>query len=116
MAPLMITGAEESGTGVARHHDDNFMGGGWDSCRADWPIRITETIGVREALAWAKRKGWDRVILETDGQVDTTTLEGENGNFYFDVVMEDIKQLYSGASFSASYCKRSSNRAVHSLS
>ncbi|CAH9122276.1 unnamed protein product [Cuscuta epithymum] len=51
---------------IARDDMGNFIRGGMNTVSADWTTHITEAIGVREVLSWAKEQGWSQVEVEID--------------------------------------------------
>ncbi|CAH9092805.1 unnamed protein product [Cuscuta epithymum] len=101
---------------LARDSNGNFLKGGSQTCIANWPVSVTEAIGVREALVWAKRQGWSRIVLETDSLTVVSRLLEEEGNSYLDMVIEEIRRNISdGENIEVYHCKRSANRVAHSL-
>ncbi|XP_031124298.1 uncharacterized protein LOC116027009 [Ipomoea triloba] len=113
----MNTTSNMSGFGfIARDSDGLFVAAKYLSCSGIFQPRVTEALAVREALIWAKDKGFDAVCLESDAQVVIQGLGNSNSNTYFDLVLMDIHKLTSSfLNISFMFVKRSANSAAHRL-
>ncbi|XP_019155316.1 PREDICTED: uncharacterized protein LOC109152193 [Ipomoea nil] len=94
---------------VAMDYRRQRMGFGWSVFNWDGTVRgvvmfakhglhtvkEAEALGAREALSWIKRKGWERVVLETDAQLVTTAVAGGRNISPFGLIVNDIRELLS---------------------
>ncbi|XP_060969468.1 uncharacterized protein LOC133036755 [Cannabis sativa] len=76
---------------------------------------IAEVIGIKEALSWIKRKGWDAVVLESDALV---VVQAINSSVHmpsqFGLLVEDCRTILSTLNnVLVSFVNRSANKAAH---
>ncbi|XP_031095050.1 uncharacterized protein LOC115999334 [Ipomoea triloba] len=79
-----------------------------------YSIKEAEAMGAREALSWINKKGWTRVILETDAQVVTQAVN--NGDFLtlFGAIVYEIRVFLSELPYvHFPFVRRSSNMLAH---
>ncbi|KAM6542133.1 hypothetical protein CsatB_006580 [Cannabis sativa] len=74
-------------------------------------------MGVREALSWLKKKGWNRVTIESDSLTVVQALRSSLPmSSYFGGVISDCKTLLEGVSdVSILFVKRSANGVAHAV-
>uniref|UniRef100_A0A803NUV7 RNase H type-1 domain-containing protein n=1 Tax=Cannabis sativa TaxID=3483 RepID=A0A803NUV7_CANSA len=88
------------------------------SCRTDVVTpELAEAMGVREALSWLKKKGWNRVTIESDSLTVVQALRSSLPmSSYFGGVISDCKTLLEGVSdVSILFVKRSANGVAHAV-
>ncbi|CAH9136906.1 unnamed protein product [Cuscuta epithymum] len=77
---------------------------------------VAELIGIREALSWAKGRGWDRVDVESDSSGAISEILKESSISLVGVLDGDIREIASCfMDISFFHVKRSANRASHEL-
>uniref|UniRef100_A0A803QK79 Reverse transcriptase n=1 Tax=Cannabis sativa TaxID=3483 RepID=A0A803QK79_CANSA len=78
---------------------------------------IAEAMGVREALSWLKKKGWNRVTIETDYLTVVQAIRSPLPMFsYFGSVISDCKTLLKDVNdMSILHVKRSANSVAHTI-
>uniref|UniRef100_A0A803P370 Reverse transcriptase n=1 Tax=Cannabis sativa TaxID=3483 RepID=A0A803P370_CANSA len=78
---------------------------------------IVEIIGMKEALSWIKRKGWEDVIIETDSLMVVQALNSSvHMSSYFGLLVEDCRLILSTLkNVLISFVYRSANKAAHCL-
>ncbi|KAM6559662.1 hypothetical protein CsatA_028901 [Cannabis sativa] len=74
-------------------------------------------MGVREALSWLKKKGWNRVTIESDSLTVVQALRSSlPKSSYFGGVISDCKTLLEGVSdVSILFVKRSANGVAYTV-
>ncbi|XP_019161131.1 PREDICTED: uncharacterized protein LOC109157746 [Ipomoea nil] len=78
--------------------------------------RMAEALGVREALSWLKEIGVQRVDVEIDAQEFFHAVRGEPGESYFDLVIDDIKDIASTiVDLQFLFVKRSGNQVANRI-
>ncbi|XP_060968743.1 uncharacterized protein LOC133036240 [Cannabis sativa] len=78
---------------------------------------LAEAMGVREALSWLKKKGWNQVTIESDCFTVIQALRSPLPMFsYFGGVISDCKMLLEGVSdVSILFVKQSANGVAHAF-
>ncbi|KAM6544107.1 hypothetical protein CsatB_008554 [Cannabis sativa] len=78
---------------------------------------LAEAMGVREALSWLKKKGWNRVTIESDSLTVVQALRSSLPmSSYFGGVISDCKTLLESVSdVSILFVKRSANGVAHAV-
>ncbi|KAM6541763.1 hypothetical protein CsatB_006210 [Cannabis sativa] len=78
---------------------------------------IAEIMGMKEALSWIKRKGWEDVIVETDSLIVVQALNSSiHMTSYFGLLVEDCRLILSTLkNVLISFVYRSANKAAHCL-
>ncbi|XP_030483709.2 uncharacterized protein LOC115700281 [Cannabis sativa] len=78
---------------------------------------IAEAMGVREALSWLKKKGWNRVTIETDYLTVVQAIRSPLPMFsYFGSVISDCKTLLKDVNdMSILHVKRFANSVAHTI-
>lgn len=73
-------------------------------------------MGAREALSWIKKKGWQRVIVETDAQVVINAVQGRKIITPFRAIIDDIRSLLHNLPMvQFRFVKCTSNMLAHTL-
>ncbi|CAH9124076.1 unnamed protein product [Cuscuta epithymum] len=101
---------------VGRETNGNFLAARRNAYAVTWEPKVAEAMAVREAIIWAQKQGWRRVEIETDAQLVSTGVIAEPGASYFDLLVDDIRQMLAlEANFSVKHVSRSANRVAHAL-
>ncbi|KAM6576060.1 hypothetical protein CsatB_027897 [Cannabis sativa] len=100
---------------VARDHHGKLIEAISESRWGCVSAEIAEVIGIKEALSWIKRKGWDRVVVESDALV---VVQAINSSVHmpsqFGLLVEDCRTIVASLNnVLISYVNRSANRAAH---
>ncbi|KAM6558557.1 hypothetical protein CsatA_027796 [Cannabis sativa] len=74
-------------------------------------------MGMKEALSWIKRKGWEDVIVETDSLMVVQALNSSiHMTSYFGLLVEDCRLILTTLkNVLISFVYRSANKAAHCL-
>ncbi|XP_075091985.1 uncharacterized protein LOC142172111 [Nicotiana tabacum] len=103
---------------LIRGTHENFVRGFTTPLEASHDAVIAEILTVREALSWLKMQHHKSPItIEMDCLLAKQALErSDNGNSYFDIIVQDCKVLMCDfTSISLSFVKRSANQCAHML-
>ncbi|XP_060964982.1 uncharacterized protein LOC133033953 [Cannabis sativa] len=100
---------------VARDHHGKLIEAISESRWGCVSAEIAEVIGIKEALSWIKRKGWGRVVIESDALV---VVQAINSSVHmpsqFGLLVEDCRTIVASLNnVLISYVNRSANRAAH---
>uniref|UniRef100_A0A803QF42 RNase H type-1 domain-containing protein n=1 Tax=Cannabis sativa TaxID=3483 RepID=A0A803QF42_CANSA len=76
---------------------------------------IAEVIGMKEALSWIKKKGWEDMIIETDSLIVVQALNSSvHMTSHFGLLVEDCRLILSTLkNILISFVYRYANRAAH---
>lgn len=87
--------------------------------RGNITAEVVEAIGIREAISWIKKKGWTRIIVETDCMVVVQAIRSSAAMLsYFGRVIEQFTQALEELKeheVSLRFVKRSVNNVAHFL-
>ncbi|KAM6584005.1 hypothetical protein CsatB_011007 [Cannabis sativa] len=88
-----------------------FFASRWGCVSAE----IAEVIGIKEALSWIKRKGWEKVVVESDALVVVQAINSSiQMPSQFGLLAEDCRVILSSLNnVLVSFVNRSANRAAH---
>ncbi|KAM6552834.1 hypothetical protein CsatB_013596 [Cannabis sativa] len=88
-----------------------FLRSRWGCVSAE----IAEVIGIKEALSWIKRKGWEKVVVESDALVVVQAINSSiQMPSQFGLLVEDCRVILSSLNnVLVSFVNRSANRAAH---
>ncbi|CAH9132940.1 unnamed protein product, partial [Cuscuta epithymum] len=62
---------------VGRDSNGNFLGAISRVVKAIWSPVEAEAIGVKEAIIWAIKMGWQKVVIESDAELVVAGVQGE---------------------------------------
>ncbi|KAM6582866.1 hypothetical protein CsatB_009868 [Cannabis sativa] len=102
---------------IARDHDGILIEA-FQSCKPGAiDAELAEAIGVKEALSWIKRKGWQNVIVETDciNVVHALRSKVHMISPYGSIINESKLLLSVLNNVSVIFVKRSANKVAHFL-
>ncbi|KAM6573571.1 hypothetical protein CsatA_017651 [Cannabis sativa] len=102
---------------VARDHTGQLLEAISDSKFGVVLPEIAEVVGLKEALSWIKRKGWEDVFIETDSLMIVQAINSSvHMPSYFGLLVEDCRLILSSLkNVFISFVYRSANKAAHSL-
>ncbi|XP_031127426.1 uncharacterized protein LOC116029515 [Ipomoea triloba] len=99
---------------VVRGEGGEVYGMGWRVVGGFYSVREAETVGVREVLSWVKKKGWSKVIVETNAELVTTAVAKGSNKAPFGLIIHDIRVLLDHLQFVVlNFVHREANMLAH---
>lgn len=101
---------------VVRDHEGVVQGVVMKKVVGLYSVKEAEAMGAREALSWIKRKGWNKVIVESDAQVVTRAVEKGDWRTPFGAIVRDIRLLLDHLMLvTLCFVRRDSNTVSHGV-
>ncbi|XP_062112468.1 uncharacterized protein LOC133823623 [Humulus lupulus] len=102
---------------VARGSEGGFIEAFQSSSKGRVIPNMVEALGIKEALSWIKRKGWSKVILESDCLNVVNAIKSTSCMVSpYGLLIQECKQLLSKLNdVCVMFVKRSANKVAHNL-